>query len=135
MFNLAIREGKAEKNPFQGIRLEKENNKRDRVLAKNEYRRLLEKSPSYLKPILVEVYHTGMRNSEILNLKGDRVDLQTGFIRLRSEDTKNGEARAVPLNKELTAVFKSIIKCLHHDYVFTNRNKSIKSIRKAFEKA
>jgi len=135
MFNLAIREGKAEKNPFQGVGLEKENNKRDRILSVDEYQKLLDKSPSYLKPILITAYHTGMRKSEILNLKWDRVDLKNGFIRLRFEDTKNGEARAIPLNNELTELFENTIKCLHHDFVFTRGNRPTGNIRKAFSKA
>jgi integrase len=135
MFNLAIRDGKAEKNPLNGVSLEKENNKRDRVLSEEEYRSLMDKAPSYLAPIITVAYHTGMRKSEILFLQWDRVDMKNGFIRLRPEDTKNNEARAIPLNNELTEIFKSTIKCLHHDYVFTRNNKPIKHIRKAFEKA
>ena len=76
-----------------------------------------------------------MRKSEILNLKWNRVDLISGFIRLRPEDTKNGEGRAIPLNNELTEFFKNTIKCLHHDYVFTRNNKPIKNIRKVLDKA
>ena len=51
------------------------------------------------------------------------------------DDTKTNEGRAIPLNNELTEVFKSIIKCLHHDYVFTRNNKPIRDMRKAFAKA
>jgi integrase len=58
-----------------------------------------------------------------------------GFIRLRAEDTKNGEARVVPLNNELTVLLKNTIKCLHHEYVLTRNNKPTKHIRKAFEGA
>jgi integrase len=134
MFNLAVREERAEKNPVKGVRFEKENNKRDRVLAEDEYQRLLDKAPSYLKPILIAGYTTGMRISEILNLKWDRIDLKGGFIRLQPEDTKTNEGRAIPLNNELTEVFKSIIKCLHHDYVFTRNNRPIKNIREIFAK-
>ena len=32
-------------------------------------------------------------------------------------------------------MFKSIIKCLHCDYVFTRNNKPIRHIRKAFERS
>ena len=129
MFNLAVRDGKAEKNPMLGVELEKENNKRDRILFTDEYHVLLDKAPLYLKPILMFAYHTGMRKSEILNLLWDRIDLKNGFIRLQAEDTKNGEARVIPLNNELTVLLKNTIKCLHHDYVFTRNNKPIKHIQ------
>jgi integrase len=75
-----------------------------------------------------------MRKSEILGLLWDRIDLVNGFIRLLPEDTKSGEGRLIPLNKELTELFKKIIKCLHHDFVFTRDNKPIKNIREVFSK-
>jgi integrase len=134
IFNLAKREGEAEKNPVNGVRFEREHNKRDRFLSNDEFQKLLDKAPSYLRPILKVAYHTGMRKSEILNLKWDRVDIKNEFIRLRPEDTKSGEGRLIPLNNELTELFKNIIKCLHHDFVFTNRNKPIKNIREIFAK-
>ena len=134
MFSLAIRDGKAEKNPVKGVKFEKENNKRDRFLTEDEYQRLLGKAPFYLKPILMVAYHTGMRKSEILNLLWDRVDLKGGFIRLRSEDTKEGTAKEIPLNNELTVLFRNIIKCVHHNLIFTKNNQPIKSIREIFTK-
>ena len=87
IFNLAVREGKAEKNPVNGVRFEKENNNRDRILSEDEFQRLLKNSPDYLRPILMTGYHAVMRKSEILNLQWDRIDLKSSFIRLRPEDT------------------------------------------------
>lgn len=62
------------------------------------------------------------------------VDLKSGFIRSSPENTKTDEDRAIPLNKELTELFKNTIKCIYHDFMFTNRNKLIKSIREIFAK-
>lgn len=101
VFNKAMKNGKAERNPAQGVKLFKENNERDRILSPEEYIRLLALCPEHLKPIVKLAYHTGMRRGEILNLKWDRVDLKEGFIRLRPEDTKTTEGRLVPLNREL----------------------------------
>jgi integrase len=91
VFNKAMKNGKAERNPAQGVKLLKENNERGRILSPEEYIRLLAQCPEHLKPIMKMGYHTGMRRGEILNLKWDRVDLQEGFIRLRPEDTKTTE--------------------------------------------
>jgi len=44
------------------------------------------------------------------------------------------EGRTIPSNKELTELFKNTIKCLHHDIMFTNRNKLIRNIREIFSK-
>ena len=45
-----------------------------------------------------------------------------------------GEGRTIQSNKELTELFKNTIKCLHHDFMFTNRNKMIRNIREIFSK-
>ena len=57
-------------------------------------------------------YHTGMRIGEVLNLDWDRVNVGHGFIRLRAEDTKNGEPRVVPLTliPEARAFFSALSK-------------------------
>jgi integrase len=68
IFNKAVKNGKAERNPAQGVKLLKENNERDRVLSLEEYSRLLTHSPTHLKPIIRLAYHTGMRQGEILGL-------------------------------------------------------------------
>jgi integrase len=50
---------------------------------------------------------TGMRQSEILNLRLQNVDLQSRVVRL--SDTKNNSARTVPLTAAATAALKSAI--------------------------
>jgi integrase len=77
-----------------------------------------------------------MRVSEILYLTWDRVDPQGGFIRLKAEDTKTREGRAIPLNKVLTGILKGCIRHLHHSYVFTHNDEPIKysKLRYLFER-
>ena len=41
IFNKALRKGKAERNPAQGVKQLKENNEQDRILSTEEYTRLL----------------------------------------------------------------------------------------------
>jgi Site-specific recombinase XerD len=78
LFSKAIQDGKLDKNPVRFVKMEKENNERDRALSLEEFIRLMKFSPEYLKPVLLTAYYTGMRRGEILNLKWDRVDLKTG---------------------------------------------------------
>ncbi len=68
IFQKAVKNGKAESNPAQGVKMLKENNERDRILSPEEYARLLAHCPAHLKPIVKLAYHTGMRQGEILNL-------------------------------------------------------------------
>ncbi len=75
IFSKGVKNGKAEKNPTQGVKMLKENNERDRVLSSEEYVRLLAHCPAYLKPIVKLAYHTGMRQGEILNLSWGQLDM------------------------------------------------------------
>lgn len=108
IFNKAVGNGKAERNPAQGVKLLKENNKRDRVLSSEEYARLLVHCTEHLGPIVRLAYHTGMRRGEILNLTWGQVDLKEGFIRLEPEHTKTNEGRLVLLNRELVDMLKAM---------------------------
>ena len=40
-------------------------------------------------------YYTGMRVGEIFGMTWDRVDMKEGYVNLRADDTKTGEARDV----------------------------------------
>jgi integrase len=67
---------------------------------------MLKISPGYLMPVLLCAYHTGMRLGEILGLTWDRVDLKAGFIRLKEAATKTGDARSIPIGRELGEVLR-----------------------------
>jgi integrase len=135
IFNKAIKNGKAERNPSQGVKFLKENNVRDRVLSSEEFTLLLTHCPSYLKPILKVAYYTGMRKGEILSLTWGQIDLKEGFIRLQAEDTKTNEGRLVPLNREIIEMFKAMPRGLPGVEVFTYRGKSVASIWRGLDNA
>ena len=88
-----------------------------------------------MKPIVKLAYFTGMRKSEIVNLKWDRLDLKEGFIRLKAEDTKTREPRSVPLPRELVEIFKAMPRGLPGVKVFIREGEPIKSIREVFDAA
>ncbi|MEW6386312.1 MAG: tyrosine-type recombinase/integrase [Thermodesulfobacteriota bacterium] len=132
IFNKAVRNGRAEKNPAFGVKPLKENNIRDRVLSIEEYERLLAYSPPHLKPIVKLAYHTGMRQGEILNLTWGQVDLKEGFIRLNPENTKTNEGRLVPLSQEMVEMLKAMPRGLPGVPVFTYKGNSVACIKKSF---
>ncbi|MHB9073943.1 MAG: tyrosine-type recombinase/integrase [Desulfobaccales bacterium] len=110
IFTKAIRNGKAERNPVEGVKRPSENNKRDRVLSAEEYERLIAECPSYFEPVAKLAYYTGMRRGEILKLTWGMVDLksQDKGINLTPEVCKTNEGRFVPLNPELVGMFKAM---------------------------
>jgi integrase len=138
IFTLAIRHRKADKNPLMAVERLLEHNIRDRVLSVEEFQRLLEAAPNYLRPILLLAHDTGMRRGEILHLRWSQVDLQHGFICLEGADTKTDEGRSVPLNERLTKALKDAMHSAIRPAsgpVFHRQGKPIKDIWEAFTAA
>jgi integrase len=98
--------------------LKRNSNARDRVLSPEEYQRLYEAAHAHLKPIIGAAYYTGMRRGEILGLTWDKVDLRAGIIHLRPEDTKDREARDIPICDELKEILTRVPRALHIQSVF-----------------
>jgi integrase len=87
--------------------------------------------------MLLVAYHLGQRFGEIANLTWDRVDLQRGFITLRSIDTKTKKARQVPLTPAVQSALYELSKVRHltTKHVFLYEGQPIKSIKTAFKRA
>jgi integrase len=115
--------------------LKRNANARERVLSEPEYHRLYDAAAPHLKPILATAYYTGMRRGEILGLTWNRVFLKEKLIRLRAEDTKDREARNIPMCAELMAEFRRIPRALHIREVFLYRGKPMKDIRAGLRNA
>lgn len=99
VFQQAIRNGKAEKNPARLVRLRKEANARIRFLTfeeENLIRALImERTPTH-EPAFTFALETGMRLSEQHTMTWDQVNLERRQVFL--ERTKNGESRVVVLS-------------------------------------
>jgi integrase len=116
------------------VKLMPEDNRRLRFLSKEEIQRLIEACSSHLQPIVITALNTGMRKSEILNLKWDQIDFRHGFIFL--EVTKNGERREIPMNQMLQETLKKIQRRLDKPYVFTDEGgKPFKDVKRSFTAA
>lgn len=75
----------------------KEENIRTGFLRDDQYTKLLSELPPELKPLFVTAYETGIRMGELLAIRWGQVDFESGFIALETGETKNGEARTVPI--------------------------------------
>ena len=137
MFNLAVREELADKNPCWKIKMLTENNARDRILSVEELERLLGYLPPHAARVVHFAYLTGMRAGEIFNLTWDKVDLAQELVRLGAEDTKTSEPRVVFLCDRAYGILKVAgrVRSLDHNRVFTYRGKPLKKIKKAFTSA
>jgi integrase len=93
-------------NPAQGVKAPKVPAGRVRYLHPKELRALIEISPQWLRPIVALAVTTGMRRSEIINLRWLDVDLEHARIML--PQTKNGDGRIIYLNGSAQAVLSSL---------------------------
>jgi integrase len=75
----------------------REVNARQGFLNDQQYAKLRDVLPDYLKPLFVVAYFTGVRLGELLAWTWDKVDFNEGFITLHAGETKSGYSRAVPI--------------------------------------
>ena len=77
----------------------KEENARRGFLTDQQYAKLRDELPDYLKPLFITAYVTGVRLGELLVWTWDRVDFAQSFVTLHADETKSGYSRAVPIVK------------------------------------
>ena len=109
-FNLAIKHWEwVKENPVKKVSKEKVNNLIERWLTPEEEQKLLASSPTWLKEIITFAINTGLRLSEILDLKWSRVDLSRRTITIL-EEQKNQGRDTLPLSEGALAVLKERAK-------------------------
>lgn len=90
------------------VKMLPENNRRLRYLTREEITKLVDNCNAEIKPIILTALNTGMRRTEILSFRWDKVDLENGFILL--EVTKNGDRREIPINQTLRATLEELFR-------------------------
>jgi len=102
-------------NPVRDIRLPADNRPRDRRLQAGEEARLLEACREARNPWLLSIVQlaleTAMRQGELTRLRWEYIDLNRRTAHL--PDTKNGEARTVPLSTTAVRVLRTLPRSLH----------------------
>jgi len=100
IFRLGVVNGKIPSNPVGSVQRKKENNMRERFLTAEEETRLRvairEMFPEH-EPEFDLALYTGMRASELYNLRWENVDLFRGQLTIPK--SKHGEKRHVELNE------------------------------------
>ncbi len=112
---------------------------RDRILLPDEFKALVGHSEGHTKAIINMGYYTGMRKGEILNLTWDKVDLAGRMIQLEPEDTKDKEARGIPVCDELYKMLLSMPNRIQgsseDNHIFQYNGKAITDIRAGIKRA
>lgn len=100
------------------IRMRKVENRRIRWLTKQQADRLIKELPSHLKDMAAFTLATGLRESNVTQLKWSQVDLSRGHALIHSDESKTKRAIPVPLNKKAISTIKAQIG-KNAVYVFT----------------
>jgi integrase len=107
VFNVAVRDGKTDRNPVSKLKMLREPSGRVRYLTDEEETRLMAALPSDAdhQRVLV-LLQTGLRKSEFLGLRWKHVDFKAGVLTIPR--SKNGEARHVPMTSAVRAVLSRL---------------------------
>lgn len=138
-FNIAIKEWEwVDDNPIKRVQKERVNNLIERWLTLNEEKNLLQASPKWLREIIVFAIHTGLRRSEILDLKWSQVDMVRRTVTILEQ--KNGGVDTLPLNATAIRVLseRHNLDMVPGDNVFSSKNGTRiidRNLFRAFESA
>ena len=135
IFNIGIKNGLIQYNPMISVKMLKEDNQKIRYLTEEEEIRLFEFLPEYLKPIVICALQTGLRKSNILNLRWELVDLEFKFIEILAQHNKGHKIIKIPISDKLLEVLNSVPKI--SEYVFANPETKMpyKNISEGFNNA
>lgn len=140
MFNIARKQWRWKiANPVSDIKLPKVRNERIRYLSEDEYKRLLDSldasGQKWLKPMVIIAIDTGLRLTNICDLKWTEVNLFGKMITLDAEAMKNDDYLGVPLTERAFQVLKELHKapCLS-GHVFHENGRKIydRQLQRAF---
>jgi integrase len=103
VYNVAMRDGKTERNPFARIKLLREPSGRVRYLTDDEEPRLLKAlATEEDRQRLLVLLQTGLRKSEFLGVRWRDVDFKAGVLTIPR--SKNGERRHVPMTSSVRSI-------------------------------
>lgn len=119
VFNVAMRDGKTERNPVTRLRFFQERG-RVRYLSDEEEPALMKGLASDEDRQRVTVLlHTGLRKAEFLGLRWKHVDFKAGVLTVPR--SKNGEARHIPMNTTVRGILSRRTRSLdRNSLVFPN---------------
>jgi len=106
MLRIAYEDGKLQAVPV--IRLLKEPAARTEFLPAEKFEELYGALPGHLRPLILFLYWCGVRLGEARAIEWSQVNLEERLIRLESDQTKNSEARTVPLPAVLVDILSHV---------------------------
>jgi len=146
IFNFGVDNEIVDSNPAARVRKPGAEHQRDRVLTEDEIRRVwnaLEAEPGKTRAIFRLALLTAQRKGEIVGIKKDELEFDSGWWTIAAERTKNGLAHRVPLAPEATQILREMELASRDERLIfrggrierplTNLQKSMRRIKKESE--
>ena len=117
------------------VTLYKEPKRRIRYLTPDQIQLLMQELPDHQKPVVAFALLTGLRKSNILNLRWPQIDLTNKMITIAGKEMKNGNDHIVHLSN---AAFQIVVAQIgkNPEYVFTLNGQKLKEVNtQAFRNA
>jgi len=130
IYNRAIRDGLLSVNPAVRVKPYKLNNTICRYLTPKQEAVLLEHLSITYHPLVKTAIYTGIRQGELLRLRWEDVDWNTGILTVKK--SKHGQAHRVPMNSIVQSVMSEAYQNRKGDRIFPHDSSQM---RKSFEKA
>jgi len=118
MFTKAIEWGLIKENPARTVKLFRKTRQRDRFLSHEEMVRFLANVPAHQQAMMQFALLTGLRKSNVLNLKWSQVDLRHACLHIPADEAKGGRDLRLPLAKEAVQLLAALPRHPGSDYVF-----------------
>lgn len=118
--------------PKLAVRRDKKGAKPRMWLTPEQWDKLYLELPAHLRPAAAFALATGLRRDNVLGLTWGRVDLGRRLVWVEAEDTKAGEAIAVPLSIDAVNLLESMVPEPCEGPVFLYRGRPIGSVKTAF---
>ncbi|MHB2020063.1 MAG: tyrosine-type recombinase/integrase [Candidatus Xenobia bacterium] len=129
VYSIAVRDGVVEHSPCRWVRRLVENNERVRWLTEEEQARVIAVLPPRFHHYVIIAIGTGLRWSEMLGMRWDRVDMVNRVITVPR--SKHGRARHVMVHKDVLEVLQSLQSRMRSPWVFPHRADPSKPLRRA----
>ena len=136
-FNLFIINKKLNiQNPLHYVQKFKENNHIIRYLREDEEKKLFKELDSHLKPIVVCALTTGLRLSNILNLRWETIDIKKNFLEVLMQENKGHKKIQLPLSPKFKKELEKIgIKKSGYVFINPKTGKPYTTIKTGFNRA
>jgi integrase len=112
MFNIALRLGWMERNPFHcgdPLIILAHEKKRERILSREEEMALYEVCSERLRELTMLAVYTAARENELLTLKLDDIWLDRRMFQIRGRNAKTETRRIVPIFEPVMPIFRRLV--------------------------